>query len=101
MSDINRICDALFGSIVVTEQGVERKQPPNLDEFSLSQITQWFQNTSCTVPMIKILEYLAEFKYNDHYKSPFGGEPSYFADDFRNSKVINQAIDYVYDRVKY
>jgi hypothetical protein len=75
--------------------------PPILDEFSLNEITVWFQNTSCTVPMSKISEYLTEFKYDEKYESPFGGEPSYFPNDFTNSKVINQAIDYVYDRLKY
>jgi len=101
MSKINRICDALFGSIVVSDQGVERKEPPILDEFSLGEITKWFANTSCTVPMIEILEALSKFKYDENYKSPFGGEPSYFADDYKNSKVINQAIDFVYNWLKY
>jgi len=82
---------------------MSEQSPPQqiLDHFSLNEITVWFQNTSCTVPMTKILEYLAEFKYAEYYESPFGGEPSYFPNDFTNSKVINQAIDYVYDRLKY
>jgi hypothetical protein len=85
----------------MSEQPQPEPSPPILDEFSINEIRFWFLDTPCTKPMSKILEYLAEFEYDEKYESPFGGEPSYFPDDFLNSKVINQAIDYVYDRLKY
>ena len=100
---INSICDALYGAFVVTENGgVERKQPPNLDEYTLGEIMHFFKQSSCNVPIIKILGILARFKYDEKYESAFGGGmPSYVADSHKNSKIINQAIDYVYVTAKY
>ena len=100
---INRICDALYGAFVVTENGcIERKQHPNFDEYTLGEIMQFFKQSPCNVPIIKILGILAPFKYNDNYESAIGGgKPSYVADSYKNSKIINQAIDYVYVTVKY
>jgi hypothetical protein len=101
---INSICDALYGAFVVTENGgVERKQPPNLDEYTLGEIMHFFKHSSCDVPIIKILGILVRFKYDEKYESAFGGGgmPSYVADSHKNSKIINQAIDYVYVTAKY
>ena len=100
---INSICDALYGSLVVSANGlVERRNNPNMEPQVLETVIAYFKETPCDVPLIKILGILARFKYNEKYESAFGGGmPSYVADSHKNSKIINQAIDYVYVTAKY
>ena len=102
---INYICDAFYGSIVVSANGlVERRNGPNMEPQVLETVIAYFKETPCDVPLIKILGILAQFKYNEKYESAFGGGggmPSYVADSHKNIKIINQAIDYVYVTAKY
>lgn len=98
MSDINSICDALFGSIVVSaNHQVERKVGPNLEPGELDTVVRFFKESPCDVGMFKILEILARFRYKKNYVSAFGGTPLYISD----ADVANQAIDFVLSELKY
>lgn len=98
MFDINSICDALYGSIVVTADGrVERRVGPNLEPEDLDLVIRYFKEAPGEVEIFKILGILARFRYKAAYVSAFGGKPTYI----RNSTVANQAVDFVLSELKF